>query len=107
MSFTSLLSDSCVIQNRTVTSGKVDTESWKAQDSVKCRVLKRERRSMSGEKVQHATRVRTVFVLPKSAKVYVRDRIEHDGRAYEVIEVVKPRGTRNMHHVNAVCDAVI
>lgn len=107
MSFTSLLSDSCIIQNRAVTSGKVDTESWKAQDRVKCRVLKRERSSVSGEKVQHATRVRTVFVLPKSAKVFVRDRIEHDNRIYEVIEVVESRGSRNIHHVNAICDAVI
>lgn len=107
MSFSSLLSDSCIIQNRTLTRGKTDIEAWQAQAPIKCRVLKRERYSASGEKVQHATRVKTIFVLPKSAKFTVRDRIEHESRVYEVIEVVKPRGARHLHHVNAICDTVV
>jgi len=107
MSFSSLLSDSCIIKNRTVTRGKTDTEAWSAQAPTKCRVLKRERFTASGEKVQHATRVRTVFVLPKSAKLSVRDRIEHESRVYEVIEVIQSRGARNLHHLNAVCDTVV
>ena len=107
MSFHSLLSDSCIIQNRTVTSGKTDTESWEAQVPTKCRVLKRERHTVRGEKVQHATRVRTIFVLPKSAKVLIRDRIEHDNRIYEVIEISKPHGAQRQHHINAICDTVV
>ena len=107
MSFASLLSDSCIIQNRTVTSGKTDTESWKVQAPIKCRVLKRERHNVNGEKVQHATRVRTIFVLPKSAKLSVRDRIEHESRVYEVIEISKPHGAQSLHHVNAICDTIV
>ena len=107
MSFTSLLNDSCIIQNRTVTSGKIDAESWKAQDPIKCRVLKKERYLASGEKVQHAARVRTIFVLPKSAKLSVYDRIEHESRVYEVIEISKSHGAQNLHHVNAICDVVV
>lgn len=107
MSFSSLLSDSCVIKNRTVTHGKTDTESWQAQTPTKCRVLKKERFLASGEKVQHATRVRTIFVLPKSAKLSVRDRIEHGSRIYEVIEIAQSRGERSLHHLNAICDTVV
>lgn len=107
MSFSSLLNDSCIIKNRTVTHGKTDTESWQAQAPIKCRVLKRERYTASGEKVQHATRVRTIVVLPKSAKLSVRDRIEHESRVYEVIEIAKSRDARKIHHLNAVCDTVV
>lgn len=107
MSLSSLLSDSCIIQNRTVTRGKTDVESWHDQAPTKCRVLKKERFLASGEKVQHAARVRTIFVLPKSAKLFVHDRIRHEDRVYEVIEVTKSMDARALHHLNAVCDTVV
>lgn len=107
MSFSSLFGDTCVIQRRSVARGKIDTESWKARSPTKCRVLKRERSSVSGEKVQTATRFRTVFVLPRSAEIAVRDRIEHENRIYEVIEITQSRGRKRLHHLNAVCDAVV
>lgn len=107
MTFSSLLSDTCVIQKRTVKRGKTDTESWKAQASIGCRVLKRERASAQGEKVQHATRIRTIFMLSIGAKIAIRDRIAHEDRVYEVIEIVQTRGVRLPHHLNAICDAVV
>lgn len=107
MSFSALLNDSCIIQRRIVTRGKVDTESWQPSDKISCRVLKKERYQAQGEKVQRAQRIRTIFVLPKGSNVALHDRIAHEDRIYEVIEVISPRDSSSVHHINAICDAVV
>lgn len=108
MSFSQLLSDSCTIYNRTVTEGMTDTESWTAQSSaVPCRVLKKSHSFRTEEKTQRATYVSTVFVLKKSATIAVRDRISHESRMYEVVEVVTARGASQAHHKNAICEAIV
>lgn len=73
---------------------------------MRCRKLTRASQSIRPEKTQHATYIRTVFVLPKNTVVYLRDRIRQDGRVYEVVDVVTAKGARSAHHVNAICEAV-
>lgn len=107
MSFNRLLSDECLIYNRSVTSGKVTTESFSAQSSsVKCRVLKRIANTVNPEKTQYGTQIRTRIVLRKTETIARRDRILHDGTMYEVIELSKPFDRRSQHHIVAFCETV-
>jgi hypothetical protein len=104
-----LLSDRCTILNRTVTSGMRDTEKWTAQAiPVRCRVMKQINRrrtsSDSAEKVKYGTFVFTNIVLPKTAVIEIHDRISHENRIYDVMEVSRPRNSRTVNHLVAFCE---
>lgn len=107
MSFADLLVDSCTIQNRIVDdSGMTDTESFTSQDPVSCRVFKNSATLFNAQKAQHATAIKTRFALPVSAVIAIRDRISHEGRIYDVVEVVAPFGSNEKHHKVAICEVI-
>lgn len=105
MSFTALLKDLCTIENyvrdRTL---KTATETWNAQKvETRCRVLKREASTYNPEQGTSTTKLRVRIVLPKSAIIGTRDRIVHDGRRYEVLEI-NLAGGYGTHHIVAICN---
>jgi len=101
-----LLIDTCTIQKRTVDStGKTSKETWSTGTSSKCRVMRRAS-NRNLEKTQHATSLSTVFALPKGTDIAIRDRISHESRIYEVIEVVKPMDSAEIHHIVAITEAI-
>jgi hypothetical protein len=107
--FSVLLNDHCTILNRTTKSGMTDSEKWTAQPvPVRCRVMKqvsrRKTSSDSAEKVKYGTFVFTNIVLLKSAVIEIHDRISHENRTYDVIEVSRPRNSRGVNHLVAICD---
>ncbi len=110
MNFGYLLNDQCTILNRTENkAGMVDTETWTAQAlPVRCRVMKqinRRKTSPDGaEKVKYGTFVFTNIVLLKSTVIDIHDRISHENRMYDVIEVSQPRDSRGVHHLVAICE---
>lgn len=107
MSLSSLLPDTCSIQRKTVTEGMIDTESWATlATGVRCRVMKRSSVKTSPQTAQWATVISTRFVLSKNQTIAIRDRIIHEGRTYDVIELVEPFDQRAKHHRIAVCEAV-
>jgi len=107
VSLLSLLADTCTIRRRTlVTSGMTDTETFADAGTARCRLLKNSATLFNAEKAQHATAIKTRFVLPVDTIVAIRDRILHEGRAYEVVEVIAPFNTRQKHHKIAVCEIV-
>lgn len=112
MSLSEHLSDHCVIQNRTVSAGKVDTEVFTAQIlPTNCRVItqvnKRKTSPDGAEKIQYGTFVFLNVVLPKSANIKIHDRIQWpvtDGNVYDVAAVIPARNAKNTNHLVAVCD---
>lgn len=108
MSFRSLLTDSCVIQTRTVvTSGMRDTETWADQPTATpCRKITRNTIKGNVEKTQYSTVVQARFVVPLSAVVSLRDRISHGGRVYDIAEIIVPHDRRGAFHQIVVCEAV-
>ncbi len=108
MSYISMLPDRCKIQNRTLGTGKVKGEAWTQQDfDTPCRALFQTITSRDKENTQNATLVRPRFALPKQAVVFIRDRILHNGRTYDVIHVNAPFDATQVHHKVAVCEAVV
>ncbi len=107
MSYATLLADSCVIQRKSVlANGKTDLETFSNIGPISCRVLKRSAVKGNVTTAQYSTVVSTRFVLPKGADVLIRDRILHEGRVYDVIEVVQPFNMKEKHHVIAICEAI-
>lgn len=101
-----LLTDRCTIQARTVTRGMTDVEAWSSQaDPTPCRLLKRSAVKGNAEKTQYSTVISARFALPLSAVISIRDRILHEGRVYDVVEVIEPFAGTAKHHKVAVCDA--
>lgn len=84
------------------------TESWASNaTNVRTRKLVRDSQMTADiDTVKNASRVRTRFVFKKGTNILIRDRIKHESRMYEVIEVVQPHDARGKHHVIAICDAV-
>ena len=91
MNFAAFLSDSCVIQTRTVdATGKEDLETFTSQDvSTRCRVttqvLKRKTSPDGAEKLQYGTFVFLNVVLPRAARVVNHDRIVWEGDRKSVV----------------------
>lgn len=106
MSYDGLLADSCVIYTRTQSDGKVKAGSYTAGSPVPCRVLKRIANTVSPEKTQFGTQMRTRVCLRKTETIARRDRILHDGVMYEVIDLVKPFDAVSQHHTVAICETV-
>jgi len=108
MSFEDLLTDTCMIYNRTVDeTAKTAKETFTAQSTLeKCRVMKRAASTVNPEKTQHGMVIRTVIAMRAGATVSVRDRILHENRMYEVIEVIQPRDGASVHHKNCLCEGV-
>lgn len=103
-----LLNDTCTLQARTVnTSGMTDTETWADVETVPCRKLTRTAVLQNAERTQHATAIKTRFVLPVDASIEIRGRIVHNGRTYEVAEVIIPFGRTGQHHKVAVCEVIV
>ena len=107
MSFNDLLVDSCDILRRTVnTSGMSDTESWAFLSTAKCRLFKNAASLYDSERTQHATIIRTRFALKAIENIRIEDRISHEGRSYEVIEIIAPFRGQTKHHKVAVCQVI-
>ena len=105
MTVLDLLPETCGIFRKTLnTSGKTDTESWSLLETVSCRVLKRGSSKANLEKTQYATVVSTRFVLPLSCRVAIRDRVDHGGRQYDVVEVVTTYRRTTPSHLVAICE---
>jgi hypothetical protein len=103
VSYSDLLVDSCQIYTRTVdTSGMTDLEAWAAGTTVPCRVLKRAATLFNAEKTQHTTAIKSRFALQDS--VATGSKLLHEGRFYDVVEVIEPFNRQQKHHVIAVCE---
>lgn len=104
-----LLSGRCVIENYSKDrTKKTATSSYLAQDlTVPCRVLKREGTLWSPEKGTGTTMIRVRIALPRTARVFARDRIVPvgEGRKYEVIDILPAAGARRAAYKIAVCKA--
>lgn len=107
MSYESLLPELCSIYRKTVdTTKKTTTEAWFLLESVKCRIIKKSMVKGNAEKAQYSTLVKTLFHLPKFCDVAIRDRIEHGGRRYDVVDVVNAFDRSKVHHRVAVCEVI-
>jgi hypothetical protein len=106
VSLAAALDETCTHLVRTVTSGKVDTESWASAGTVVCRKLTRESHVINLEKTQSATRIRTRFMLPRTFTGCMRDRLQHEDRVYEIVEIIAARRIGSVSHLVAVCEAV-
>jgi len=110
MNYERYLKDRCVIQNRTIDpSGMVDDETWTAQaQPSKCRAIttitKRRTSPEGSEKVQYGTFVFLTLILPKQTNIAIHDRVELNGKVFDVIAVVAA-GRTSTHHLVAQCDA--
>ena len=100
-----LMKDRCVIENYTRDRTlKTAGETWNAQtNTTRCRILKREASTYSPEKGTRTTQLRVRFMLPKTALIDVRDRIQNGGRKYEVLEI-NPVGGYKTEYLIAICD---
>ncbi len=100
-----LMKDRCTIENYSVDrTQKTAVETWRAQTvQTRCRALKREASSFNPEKGTRTTQLRVRFMLPKNAMIDARDKIQHAGRKYEVLEINAVGGYKTDYLI-AICD---
>jgi hypothetical protein len=46
-------------------------------------------------------------VLPVAANIVPRSRLSHDGRTYDVVEVVPAKTPKKVHHQVAICEIAV
>lgn len=105
MSFQSLLIDRCDILTKLVdSSGMTDYETFETRyASVPCRIFKNSATLFNPEKAQHGVMIRTRVSFPSTQSIPAGARIVHDGRGYQIVEVIEAKSTR-VHHKVAVCE---
>lgn len=105
MSFDSLLIDRCSILTKLVdTSGMYDTETFQTSYSnIPCRILRSSTTLFNPDKAQHGVMIKTKINFQGSQTIPRGGRIVHDGRAYQVVDVIDAQSTQ-LHHKVAICE---
>jgi hypothetical protein len=105
LSFNSLLIDRCSILTKLVdSSGMTDTETFQtASTDVPCRIFKNSATLFNPDKAQHGVMIRTRVSFLSTQSIPSGARIVHEGRGYQIVEVIEAKSTR-VHHKVAVCE---